>query len=85
MMTPADNASAATTADLPQRKVKKGILDVFRRVAPVGKIDDRAAGENQRDGRLRVPGRSRENHGCADTSEKNRNGPIHEPMPCIVA
>jgi hypothetical protein len=35
MMTQADNASAATTADLPQRKVKKGILDVFRNLRAI--------------------------------------------------
>ena len=35
MMTPADNATAATTVELPQRKVKKGILDVFRNLRAI--------------------------------------------------
>ena len=35
MMTPADTPSAAATADLPQRKVKKGILDVFRNLRAI--------------------------------------------------
>lgn len=35
MMTPDDNTTAATTADLPQRKVKKGILDVFRNLRAI--------------------------------------------------
>ena len=35
MMTPTDNASATATVDLPQRKVKKGILDVFRNLRAI--------------------------------------------------
>ena len=34
-MTPSDTPSAAATADLPQRKVKKGILDVFRNLRAI--------------------------------------------------
>ncbi|MGA2544777.1 MAG: hypothetical protein ABSG78_24775 [Verrucomicrobiota bacterium] len=35
MMKPADTPSAAATGDLPQRKVKKGILDVFRNLRAI--------------------------------------------------
>jgi hypothetical protein len=35
MTTKADNASAAITVDLPQRKVKKGVLDVFRNLRAI--------------------------------------------------
>ena len=34
-MTQARNATAAVTIDLPQRKVKKGILDVFRNLRAI--------------------------------------------------
>jgi hypothetical protein len=35
MMTPADSSTAAMTVALPQRKVKKGILDVFRNLRAI--------------------------------------------------
>ena len=34
-MTPADSSTAAMTVALPQRKVKKGILDVFRNLRAI--------------------------------------------------